>query len=260
MYNKLKNVIPHKIKIDNFQARLLEKNDTEILQKFFEHNNEFFLVSTDDGVQKNEAENTIKDAENNINEKFLIGVFENNVLSAFVELVKLANSSDSEIVKFIVDCDCRGKGLASRLLNSIEELLIFIGAQNIKTTIKEQNICVLEFFQKKNFQEIKKEKQLKNPDKFEIILSKKLEKKELTIEDKYFKNGKLTSFSSKPTEQLEIYKIMQGWFEKGKKYSEMELNNVIKSKIECRDHVTLRRDMVDNHLLKRSDDGKEYWI
>jgi hypothetical protein len=38
----------------------------------------------------------------------------------------------------------------------------------------------------------------------------------------------------------------------------MEVNNIIKAKIECRDHVTLRRDLVDNKLATRSLDGKEY--
>ena len=39
------------------------------------------------------------------------------------------------------------------------------------------------------------------------------------------------------------------WFEKNKKYTEPEINDIIKSKIECRDHATLRRDLVDNKLL-----------
>ena len=90
-------------------------------------------------------------------------------------------------------------------------------------------------------------------------MSKKLEKKELTIEEKYFKNGKLAAFPLKPDEQQKIYKIMTAWFEKGKKYTEPQVNKLIKSRIECRDHATLRRDLVDNHYLNRSSDGKEYW-
>lgn len=64
-------------------------------------------------------------------------------------------------------------------------------------------------------------------------MSKKLEKKELTIEKKYFKNGKLASFLSKQNEQKEVYKIMTAWFEKGKKYTEPQINDIIKSRIEC---------------------------
>ena len=76
----------------------------------------------------------------------------------------------------------------------------------------------------------------------------------------FFKNGKLVNFPSKPSEQQEVYKIMIQWFEKNKKYTEPEINDIIKSKIECRDHATLRRDLVDNKLLNRSGDGKEYWV
>jgi len=46
--------------------------------------------------------------------------------------------------------------------------------------------------------------------------------------------------------------------EKGKKYTEPQVNDIIKSRIECRDHATLRRDLVDNYYLNRSDEGKEY--
>jgi hypothetical protein len=59
---------------------------------------------------------------------------------------------------------------------------------------------------------------------------------------------------------LEVYKILATWFEKGKKYSEIEINNIIKAGIECRDHATLRRDLVDNKLLNRTDDGREYFV
>ena len=111
-----------------------------------------------------------------------------------------------------------------------------------------------------NFLEIERSKQEVFKDKDNVVMVKKLVKKEPTIEEKFFKNGKLVNFPSKPTEQLEVYKIMQKWFEKDKKYTEPQVNEIIKQRIECRDHATLRRDLVDNGLLNRSADGKEYWV
>jgi len=261
MYNKLKNIIPHKIKFDNFQARLLEEKDISILQNFFENNSEFFTVSNVNGVSKNEAENLIKQFLAHNNEKFIIGTFdEKNNLINIIELTKINNSQEFEVNKYIVDKNERGRGVARTALRLLEELMMAIGCKNLTAVIKEQNLCVLEFFRKLGYEEKSKSEQNENPGKFTFTLVKKLEKKQPTLQDKCFKNGKLVFFPSKVEEKLEIYKIMQSWFEKGKKYSEMELNNLIKSKIECSDHVTLRRDMVDNKFINRSSDGKEYWI
>lgn len=56
---------------------------------------------------------------------------------------------------------------------------------------------------------------------------------------------------------------MKNWFEKGKKYSEKEVNEIIKNNLTSasrRDHITLRRDMVDLDLLRREDNGAKYWL
>ena len=263
MYNKLKNIIPNRIKIDNFSARLLSSNDLPIIQTFLDNNEDFFIMSTGEKARKNEAEEILKNIPGEkVNEnKFLIGLLDDNELVAFVDIIQnYKNDAEWTINYFLVNKNYRGKAIATRLLNAIENILLSLKVNTLRVVVQEQNVCGSALWNKTGFKEIERIKQKIFSDKNDIVMTKKLERKEPTIEEKYFKNGKLVNFSSKPLEQKEIYKIMQNWFEKGKKYSEMEINNIIKSKIECKDHVTLRRDMVDNGFLNRSSDGKEYWV
>jgi len=48
------------------------------------------------------------------------------------------------------------------------------------------------------------------------------------------------------------------YFEKNRKYSEKEVNEVLKPMFE--DYVMIRRYLVDYHFLERTQDGKEYWL
>ncbi|HSQ97170.1 MAG TPA: GNAT family N-acetyltransferase [Rickettsiales bacterium] len=257
MYNKLKSIIPHKIKIDNFTARLLEKNqDLDLVQKFLEHNEDYFKITTGKGVSEFEGGLLfdVLPPNKTIDDKFIIGLFDNNVLVGLVDLVQNYTEENQWIIgEFILDINYRHKSIGNKLLQNIEELLLNLKVSSLIAVAQENNDVALKFWSENHFKEIKK-------DKIDIVMFKKLERKEPSIQDKFFKNGKLVSFPSRPTEQQELYKVMQTWFEKDKKYTELQVNEIIKSKIECRDHVTLRRDLVDNHLLNRSNDGKEYFI
>ena len=265
MYNKLKNMVSHKIKVNDFVAKLLSKEDIPAVQKFFNDNPDFFIASTGQAPKENEAEilfNKIPEGKTT-EDKFWLAIFDNdnNNIVAFVDLIQNYKIENQwTIGLYIVSKNYRGQGIATKLLNDLENLLLSLRVNSLEISIKEQNVCELSFWKKMNFVEESKTPQKDFTDKYEFLLSKKLERKEPTIQEKYFKNDKLVNFPSKPAEQQEVYKIMQTWFEKDKKYSEMEINNIIKSKIECKDHVTLRRDMVDNHFLNRSGDGKEYWV
>lgn len=49
-------------------------------------------------------------------------------------------------------------------------------------------------------------------------------------------------------------------FEDGKKYTEMEVNEVLKKWHTFKDHSTLRRDLYDRRFLDRERDGSIYWL
>jgi len=48
------------------------------------------------------------------------------------------------------------------------------------------------------------------------------------------------------------------YFEKNRKYSEKEVNEVLKPMFE--DFVMIRRYLVDYHFMDRTQDGKAYWL
>ncbi|MDD2840455.1 MAG: GNAT family N-acetyltransferase [Rickettsiales bacterium] len=264
MYNKLKNIIPHKVKIDNFNARLLDVNqDLDLVQKFLEHNEDFFKLTTGKGVDKNEGKLFFDNLPQNkkIEDKFIIGIFDNNVLIALIDLVQgFLEESQWVMGSFIIDKDFRHKNIGMRLLQILEELLVTFKVNILRIVVQEYNPNAVKFWVKNGFVEIQRLPHPVFSEKSNVIMIKKLKKKEPTIYDKFFKNGKLVALPSKPDEQQELYKIMQSWFEKGKKYAEPEINNIIKSKIEYSDHATLRRNLVDTNFLSRSADGKEYCI
>lgn len=97
---------------------------------------------------------------------------------------------------------------------------------------------------------------------FKGLKVKKYVLKRPSLINRYVKNGKLVGFPSKRNLQIKVLEKMKNWFEVGKKYSEKEVNEIIKNGIEStcnRDYVTLRRDMIDLGLLIRKDSGNEYW-
>ena len=48
-------------------------------------------------------------------------------------------------------------------------------------------------------------------------------------------------------------------FEKGKRYTEREVNEIILQNISFSDYATIRREMYDLKLIDRLSDGSEYW-
>lgn len=69
---------------------------------------------------------------------------------------------------------------------------------------------------------------------------------------------KLKSFSTKEKKKIVILKKISEQFERNKKYSEKELNNIIKDIYE--DFATIRRYLIEYGFMERTNDCKEYWL
>jgi hypothetical protein len=69
---------------------------------------------------------------------------------------------------------------------------------------------------------------------------------------------KLKTFSSKEKKKIVILKKISEQFERNKRYSEKELNNIIKEIYE--DFATIRRYLIEYGFLERTKDCKEYWL
>jgi hypothetical protein len=69
---------------------------------------------------------------------------------------------------------------------------------------------------------------------------------------------KLKVFSSKEKKKIVILRRIVSQFEKGRKYSEMEVNTVLKPIYE--DYATIRRYLIEYGFMERTTNCKEYWL
>lgn len=69
---------------------------------------------------------------------------------------------------------------------------------------------------------------------------------------------KLIAFPAKEKKKIVVLGIIAEQFERGKTYTEPEINQELKSVFE--DHAVLRRYLVDYGFMDRTPDGKEYWL
>lgn len=72
--------------------------------------------------------------------------------------------------------------------------------------------------------------------------------------------GALIRWPKKQEEREECLKYLASKFSKERKYTEMEVNAILKQWHKFNDHPMLRRDMVNVGILDRAPDGKEYWL
>ena len=83
------------------------------------------------------------------------------------------------------------------------------------------------------------------------------EEKEKVLE-RYFKDGKLTALPSKEKRRIMILQHIIEDFEPNRKYTEKEINEIIKSKFY--DYVTIRRYFIQYGFMDRAIDGSAYWL
>ena len=68
----------------------------------------------------------------------------------------------------------------------------------------------------------------------------------------------LKTFSPKEKNKVVILTKIAEQFEKGKTYSEKEINQILKPTYE--DHITLRRYLIMYGFMERAKDGSKYWL
>ena len=82
--------------------------------------------------------------------------------------------------------------------------------------------------------------------------------KPITIE-RFLKDGKVYFWPSKKDARDIVFAYLSKDFEKGKKYSEKEVNEILGKHIAVLDVAFFRRALYDSEYLDRTNDGKEYW-
>lgn len=84
------------------------------------------------------------------------------------------------------------------------------------------------------------------------------EKEETSILEAYFENKKLKTFPSKEKKKIVILKYLLKSFDKEKKYSEKEINEIIKAVYP--DFATIRRYFIEYGFMERTKDCSQYWV
>ena len=69
---------------------------------------------------------------------------------------------------------------------------------------------------------------------------------------------RLKNLSPKEKKKLVILKKIAGVFERGRKYSEKEMNGILSEIYD--DFATLRRYLIEYGFMDRTDDGRVYWL
>lgn len=75
----------------------------------------------------------------------------------------------------------------------------------------------------------------------------------------YDSEGRLTQYPRKRPLRLIALKKIADCFDKDRKYTEKEVNEIIRQNISFSDIELIRREMFDHNLIGRKRDGSEYW-
>ena len=73
-------------------------------------------------------------------------------------------------------------------------------------------------------------------------------------------DGIIFRWPKKKEEKRAVLEYLATKFERGRKYSELEVNMILKRWHSFGDHSLLRREMYDAFLLDRTPDCHEYWV
>lgn len=84
-----------------------------------------------------------------------------------------------------------------------------------------------------------------------------MDKAERKVISDYVQDGRLKQIPTKQKKLLVILRWLAGQFEPEKRYTETEVNNILRQYHE--DYASLRRELIDFHLLKRESGGNLYW-
>lgn len=84
-----------------------------------------------------------------------------------------------------------------------------------------------------------------------------MDEAERKVVSAYVENGRLKQIPSKQKKLLVILRWLAEQFEPEKRYTETEVNNILRGFYD--DYASLRREMIDFHLLERESGGNLYW-
>jgi hypothetical protein len=73
------------------------------------------------------------------------------------------------------------------------------------------------------------------------------------------REGRVKRWPKKTVEKTLVLQYLRGKLERGRRYTEKEINGILTAWHTFGDHALLRREMFDRHLVNRAPDGSQYW-
>ena len=80
-----------------------------------------------------------------------------------------------------------------------------------------------------------------------------------TIKQNLLKDGKIIRWPKKVVDKNSVLKYIAIKISIDKKYTEKEINEIIIENILFDDYVLIRRELIENGYLNRTNDCREYW-
>lgn len=74
------------------------------------------------------------------------------------------------------------------------------------------------------------------------------------------KEGIVTRWPKKQDERRAVLEYIRSKIDKGRTYTEIEINELIDKWHSFGDHALIRRMMYDFFLIERAEDGSKYWL
>lgn len=81
-----------------------------------------------------------------------------------------------------------------------------------------------------------------------------------TLERFLDEEGRLKQLPSKSGLRQEAFSYLSGKFEKDRKYTEKEVNQIVTDWSTIGDYFILRRGLIEYGLMSRLADGSQYWL
>ncbi len=85
-------------------------------------------------------------------------------------------------------------------------------------------------------------------------------KKQVNISVFLDDEGKIKQLPSPNRTKIPVLAYLSGRFEKGRIYSEKEVNEIISAWHTFGDYFILRRELIDHNFMGRTANGAEYWV
>ena len=76
---------------------------------------------------------------------------------------------------------------------------------------------------------------------------------------RFLEGEKINQIPVKQSHKLLVLAYLASKFETGKEYTEAQVNAIIDEWHTFGDYFVLRRELIDNHFLKRLPNGSKYW-